>query len=268
MNKHRLVHRGLLVCALLLLAACGGGSKNSGAGSDATVGGLWTGTLTVNGIAYDAQAMSSESGELELLETDPTSSFQAQYWGMISASGEQLSASFSGAVLNQADPYSDGSLRGTGTASGTIHQRSSISATVSFTTALGTAVPGQLSLTYDPAYEQASSLATIAGNFTNTASPGTDVLSIDAAGLLSYTDPLTTQCTATGTLTVLDSRYAVYAAQMSFSTCTGAYTVLNGVSIQGLASLDVNRNPKPLRFMMHGMENGQDSPVFLSYQGT
>src|SRR5882672_5397056 len=161
-SMHRLAHRGILFCALLLLAACGGGSKTSG--SDAAVGGSWTGTLTVNGIAYDAQALSSESGELELLETDSTSSFQAQYWGMINAAGQQLSGSFSGAVLNQAEPFSDGSLRGTGTVSGTIHQHSSITATLSFTTALGAAVPGQLSLTYDPAYDQGSSLTTIAGN--------------------------------------------------------------------------------------------------------
>ena len=264
---YRLANRGILICALLLLIACGGGSKSSG-GADALVGGLWTGTFTVNGVDYTAHAFSSESGEWELLETDPASSFGAQYWGMISAAGDQLSGSFSGAVLNQAEPFSDGSFRGTGTASGTIQERSSITATISFTTSLGTAISGQLALTYDPSYEQASSLTTIAGNYTNTAAPGTDVLTIDDAGVLTYTDPLTTQCTATGTVTLLDSTYSVYGGEMTFSNCTGAYTVLNGVSIQGLADLDTIASPAVLQFMMHGMENGLDSPVFLSFQGT
>jgi hypothetical protein len=266
MEMYRPAHRGILICALLLLAACGGKGKTST--TDVLVGGLWTGTLTVNGVDYTASAISSESGEWELLETDPASSFGAQYWGMISAAGDQLSGSFSGAVLDQANTYSDGSTRGTGTVSGTINERSSITATMTFTTSLGTAITGQLALTYDPGYEQASSLTTIAGNYTNTASPGTDVLTIDDAGLLSYTDPLTTQCTATGTVTVLDSSYSVYGAEMTFSNCTGAYAVLNGVSIQGLANLDTSASAKSLQFMMHGMENGLDSPVFLTFQGT
>jgi hypothetical protein len=263
----RPAYRGILLCALLLLAGCGkGGSTPSS--TDAKVGGLWTGTLTVNGVDYTASAISSESGEWELLETDSASGFGAQYWGMISAAGDQLSGSFSGAVLDQANSFSDGSTRGTGTVSGTVNERSSIAATLSFTTSLGTATTGQLTLTYDSSYEQLSSLATIAGNYTNTASPGTDVLSIDDAGVLSYTDPLTTQCTAAGTVTVLDSSYSVYGAEMTFSNCAGAYSVLNGVSIQGLASVDTSTSPRSLRFMVHGMVNGLDSPLFLSFQGT
>ena len=125
-----------------------------------------------------------------------------------------------------------------------------------------------MALTYESSYEQLSALTTIAGNYTNSASPGTDVLSIDDAGVLSYTDPLTTQCTATGTVAVINGSYAVYGGELTFSNCTGAYAVLNGVSIQGLANLDTGTSPKALRFMMHGMENGLDSPFYLSFQGT
>jgi len=263
----RPAYRGILIGVLLLLAACGQGSGTPSS-TDAMVGGLWTGTLTVNGVDYTASAISSESGEWELLETDSASGFGAQYWGMISAAGDQLSGSFSGAVLDQANTFSDGSMRGTGTVSGTIHERGSIAATISFTTSLGTAITGQLALTYDSSYEQLSSLTTIAGNYTNTAAPGTDVLSIDDAGVLSYTDPLTTQCTAAGTVTVISSSYSVYGAELTFSNCTGAYAVLNGVSIQGLANVDTSTSPKALRFTAHGMENGLDSPFYLSFQGT
>jgi hypothetical protein len=263
---HRSAHRGILIGALLLLAACGGGKKTTT--TDALVGGLWTGTLTVNGIAYDAHAMSAEDGDLEVLETDPDSSFQAQYWGTVSAAGDQLSGTISGAVLNQADPFSDGSFHGTGTVSGTIQEHSSITAMISFTTSLGTAISGQLALTYDAGYEQPSALATIAGNYTNIKTPGTDVLSISSAGDLSYTDPLTSQCTASGTVTIIDATYSVYAAQMSFSNCTNAFAYLNGVSIQGLANVDSSTSPRPLLLLMHGLVSGLDTPFPLAYQGT
>jgi hypothetical protein len=236
--------------------------------SDSTLGGLWTGTLTVNGVAYTAYAMSAETGELALLQNDTASGFGAQYWGTISASTDQLSGSVSGAVLDQALPFSDGSFRGTGTVSGTIHQRSTITATIAFTTSLGTAISGQLSLAYDSSYEQASSLATIAGNYTNVKTPGTDVLSISSAGDLTYTDPLTTQCMATGTVSIVNASYSVYAGEMTFSNCNNAYAYLNGVSIQGLGNVDPGTSPKPLLFLMHGMVGGVDSPVALAFQGT
>jgi hypothetical protein len=266
MSMCKPTNRGLLISLLLLLSSCGGGGMTPV--SNSTLGGFWTGTLKINGVNYTAYAMSTETGQLALLETDTTSGFGAQYWGTISATGDQLSGSVSGAVLNQAVPFSDGSFRGTGTASGTIHQRSSIMATVAFTTALGTAISGQLALTYDSSYEQASSLMTISGNYTNIKTPGTDVLSISTAGDVTYADPLTTQCMATGTVTVLNASYSVYGGQITFSNCNNAYMYLNGVSIQGLGSVDPGTTPKPLLFLMHGMVSGLDTPFALAFQGT
>jgi len=266
MRMHQPANRDLLISLVLLLSSCGGGKMTPV--SDSTLGGFWTGTLTVNGVAYTAYAMSSETGELALLETDTASGFSAQYWGTISASSDQLSGSVTGAVLDQAFPFSDGAFRGTGTASGTIHQRSSITATIAFTTALGTAISGQLVLAYDSSYEQASSLMTISGNYTNVRTPGADVLSITSAGDLTYTDPLTTQCMAVGTVTILNASFAVYAGEMTFSNCTNAYAYLNGVSIQGLASVDPATSPRPLLFLMHGMASGLDTPFALAFQGT
>jgi len=266
MSLYKPTHRGLLLSLLLLLSSCGGGKMTPV--SDSTLGGFWTGTLTVNGTAYTAYGMSTETGELALLETDTASGFGAQYWGTISASTDQLSGSVSGAVLDQAFPYSDGSFRGTGTVSGTIHQRSSVTATIAFTTSLGTAISGQLSLTYDSSYEQPSSLTTISGNYTNVKTPGTDVLSITTAGDLTYTDPLTTQCMATGTVTIINASYAAYAGEMTFSNCNNAYAYLNGVSIQGLGNVDPGTSPKPLLFLMHGMVAGIDTPFALAFQGT
>jgi len=115
MRMHQPANRGLLISLVLLLSSCGGGQMTPV--SDSTLGGFWTGTLTVNGVAYTAYAMSTETGELALLETDTASGFSAQYWGTISASSDQLSASVTGAVLDQAFPFSDGAFRGTGTAS-------------------------------------------------------------------------------------------------------------------------------------------------------
>lgn len=266
MSMYKPASCGLLISPLLL-SSCGGGKMTPV--SDSTLGGLWIGNLTLDGVTYVASAISSESGEFELLEIDSTSGFAAQYWGMISASGDQLSGSFTGAVLGQANAYSDGSTRGTGTVTGTIHERSTLTVTVSFTTSLGKAISGQLGLTYDSKYEQASSLATISENYTNSVAPGTDVLSITSAGDLTYTDPLTTQCISSGTVTVLDSTYSVYAGQMTFgNSCGNAYAYLNGVSLQGLVSLDTSTSPTHLTILGHGMVSGLDTPFALTYLGT
>jgi hypothetical protein len=265
------MNRGLSLGMLLLLSACGGG------GGDATVtpvpnamvGGLWGGTLTVNGVAYNVAALSAENGEMELLESDLTFTFAAQYWGTISAVGNQLSGAFTGAVLNPAVPFSDGSTRGTGTVSGTISQRSSINATVSFTTSMGAVVPGQLALTYDASYATASSLTTISGNFTSTGTAaGTDTLSITTGGVITYSDPTTTGCMATGAVSIINSSYALYAGQLTLSNCTGNYMSLNGVSVQGLGGLDPTQSPEALVFLMHGIVNGLDAPLPFIMQRT
>src|ERR1700704_4910550 len=66
-NMHKAAIGGLLISLVLLLSSCGGGKMTPV--SDSTLGGFWTGTLTVNGVAYAAYAMSTETGELALLET-------------------------------------------------------------------------------------------------------------------------------------------------------------------------------------------------------
>jgi hypothetical protein len=268
---HACIVRSTLFGALLLLAACGGGGDGGMAPvQNAMVGGFWTGTLTVNGTAYSVYAMSAENGAVELIESDDNSSFGAQYWGTISAVGNQVSVTFSGAVLDPSAPFADGSLRGTGTASGTINQRSSIAATISFTTSNSPNSPisGQLALTYDASYAQASSLTTISGNFTSVAGPLSDSLSITTGGGLTYTDPTITQCLANGTVAIIDARYAVYAVEMTFSNCSGIYADLNGVNISGLGGIDTSQSPTLLLFLLHGMVSGTDSPFPLPYQST
>ncbi len=73
---------------------------------------------------------------------------------------------------------------------------------------------------------------------------------------------------ATGTVTIVNASYAVYAGEMTFSNCNNAYAYLNGVSIQGLGTVDPAASPKPtLLFLMHGMVGGVDSPFALAFRG-
>ena len=69
--------------------------------------------------------------------------------------------------------FADGSTHGTGTMSGTVQARSSVQAATQFRTDNGSSTSDTLSLTFDSLYNTPSSLAAIAGNYTdaNTGTP-------------------------------------------------------------------------------------------------
>ena len=264
---YRIASAGLAALALALLSACGGGGGGSTLGPvpNAKLGGLWTGTLTVSGVSYDMTGLSAENGTLELIESDTGNTFAAQYWGAISSTGSNFTASFTGAVISSSGTFSDGSLRGTGTATGTIVEHASINGTVTFTTSLNTVVTGTLALTNDPTYSQPSSLAAISGNYTNAVTAG-DTLSITTGGVITYADPAGTQCVGNGTVSIIDASYAVYGGQISFSGCSNA--LLNGTSFQGIGAIDSVNVPPLMLFLMHGTVSSTDVPLTLLYQKT
>ena len=266
---YRIASAGLAALALALLSACGGGGGGStlGLAPNAKLGGLWTGTLTVNGVSYNMTGLSAENGTLELVETDAGNTFAVQYWGAMSSTGSKFTALFTGAIISSSGAFSDGSLRGTGMATGTIVEHASINGTVTFTTSLNTVVTGTLTLANDPTYSQHSSLVAISGNYTNAVTSG-DTLSITTGGVITYADPAGTQCVGNGTVSIIDATYAVYGGQISFSGCSAANALLNGASFQGIGAIDSANVPPLMLFLMHGTVSSTDVPLTLLYKKT
>lgn len=227
------------VCAVLSLAtqlaACGGGGGGGGGGSkvqDAAVGGLWVGLTSISGQGdFQLIGIVAENGRAYFLQEDGV-----MYWGTVTSSGNQITSTLDGAGVYGL-PLWDGSDRGTGSASGTIQARSSIAANAIFTTAFGGRTTSSISLTFDPLYNDDSSLALIAGNYVDAIGRYSGVLNIAGNGDLFLQDP-GTGCVVNGRVSIIDASYNAYDAQFSYSGCTGPDAVLNGATFRGLAAYD------------------------------
>lgn len=136
---------------------------------------------------------------------------------------------------------------------GTIAARVSITASTQSTTDMGAVSKGTLALSFNPLYDQASSLAAIAGNYVETGS-GTPV-SINANGAI-FSQDASTGCVVNGTAAIIDASYDAYSMQASYASCTGAAAVLNGITFSGLATLDTSVTPIQLIAGMTGSGAG------------
>jgi hypothetical protein len=105
--------------------------------------------------------------------------------------------------------------------------------------------------TFSSSYDTASSLATVAGNYTD----GSATLSIDGNGVIFEQDP-TTGCVINGQISTIDAQYNAYSVSVTFSSCTGTAAAANGVTFTGLASLDQTVSPAQLDFGISASVNG------------
>jgi hypothetical protein len=230
--------RLLAAFGLALVASCGGGGGYGGGGSgggNASPGGVWNGTDSISGL--QVVGLVDESGDAHFIRSDGV-----QYVGSAVTAGNSLSATFDGYAPVGAT-FADGSTHGTGTLTGTIAARVTINANTTFRTDKGSEANGTLYLTFNPIYNQASSLAIVAGNYTLA---GTNVVvTISANGALFSQDPAT-GCVVNGTVTVINASYNAYGVSADYASCTGAFAGLNGVALHGLATFDSNVAPAQL----------------------
>lgn len=207
--------RNLIVAALAaVLVACGGGGggdggTGGGSVSNALPGGLYNGTAKsdVQNQTYTLLGAVNESGDLQFVNL----SNGLQYSGRLNVSGTSA-----GANINVFD--ANGNKLTTGSLSGTLASRSSYSAT--YSTANGDR--GSISLSYDrSAYEQAITLAQVAGSYryTSTRNGGTSSLTLNANG--SFTGTNEFGCNFNGTASVADARFNLLAVSAT-STSTGS----------------------------------------------
>ena len=124
----------------------------------------------------------------------------------------------------------------TGILSGTIVPRQSIGGTVTFA-----AETAAISLTFNALYYVPSSLATISGTYNDLAT-GT-VFTINGDGTV-FAQDATTGCVINGTVSIINPSYNVYGIEVSYAGCTGSLTLLNGVTLAGLAALDNTKSPE------------------------
>ena len=228
----------LILSCLALTVSCGGGGDGSSnqppppPPPNASPGGIWVGTTS---IGANVIGLVTETGEFHFLQDDGI-----QYFGTVDTSQNDLSADFTG-VTEFGTVFADGSTTGTGTLTGTVQQRSTMSGNSTFTTALGNNTDSTITLSYDDLYERNSSLATVAGNYRNPATNA--VVNVDNNGVLFSQDAVT-GCVINGTVEVINPSFNAYLVQYRFSSCVGQYASLNDTVANGLGTLDNTVSPE------------------------
>jgi len=227
-----------LSIGLLALAGCGGGGSGGGQVNttpppvtNASPGGIWRGTSSASGL--QVIGLIDEAGEFHFIQSD-----NVQYVGTATVSGNSISANFDG-FTQVGTVFQDQTTHGTGTASGSVQQRSSLTLNTQFKTDGGASSSGTLNLMFDTLYNRASSLATIAGNYSSNG----EVITVDSNGNVFAQDP-TSGCVTNGTVSIINATYNAYKVQFSYANCTGQYNVLNGLQFNGMGTLDNTKSPE------------------------
>lgn len=257
-----------IIAGSALLASCGGGGGDGGGGNSGgqgstsvSPGGIWTGTDPSTG--YDIIGLITEGGRAQFLvldENPPT-----QYWGAITTSGSQINSN-SLQVANELTYF------GTATLSGTISERQRISATLNFTPATGcapTVCPpaqsAQVTLNFNPIYNQSGSLSRIVGNWRDRFTG--QVYSVDSNGVVFLQDS-DTGCIINGRISEIDTRFNAYDVRYDFSSCRIPYESLNNTRATGLLTMDASVVPNVAVFAAQYRVNGITYTVFGEVEKT
>ena len=218
------------------LTSCGSGDAPSTDPRYYSPGGYWTGSL--NG--EPGVGLVDESGNFTFIAADgeqypatlvisdildpsaqPLTPYGASFSGTMQTLQPGKFPNYGGATACP-PPYSGDDL-GSGILSGTIQPRQlggTISGTATFTAAQCKVIEG-ISLTFNALYYVPSSLATISGTYSDSAT-GT-VFTISADGAV-FAQDATTGCVINGTVSIINPLYNVYGIEVSYASCTGSLT--------------------------------------------
>jgi hypothetical protein len=98
---------------------------------------------------------------------------------------------------------------------------------------------------YDALHAQRPQVAALAGTYHPATDPGSEVVTIDANGVV-FSQNATTGCVVNGSIETVDAAYNVYRLDLTYSSCRDAAVVLNGRSAEGLGYFDSMRTPAVL----------------------
>ncbi|MFD2231322.1 hypothetical protein [Alkalimarinus sediminis] len=220
------VIRNKLVVAIatLTVTACGGGGGGSAPAAtptvpNAAVGGIWTGITTLtDGTTFETAGFITETGELRFITDDG-----AQQVGTITASGNSFTASIT--------EYAEAGSPATGTVSGTISARQTLTGSAQF----AGETTSTFEYSYDSIYDRNSSLATIAGIYSDSDGAGyTETYTVDSDGTITGSD--TEGCVFGGAISILNANYNMYRVNLTVSNCDtfdGSYTGLGALTDEG-----------------------------------
>lgn len=250
----------LVSCAALVFAGCNGTDTVGSGGTTSTTAsatGIWGGTDSSTGLTVTGYVDASGLGVF--IRSDGL-----QFVGPTQVSGTTFAATVVG-YTSFPSTFSDTSTYGLGTLNGTVASGSTLTLTLSFTTNLGTSVPGAWSLTFNTLTNSGSSLGDITANYTDTASGST--VTISGSGTMTGQNPANS-CVLNGSVTVVNSAYDIYQVSLTYEDCMGTYAPLNGVQFTGLAVLDPNSDPEQLTIAVTGANSSGKYSLVLNLQGS
>jgi hypothetical protein len=225
--------------------------------SNASATGVWSGSDSVSGLRVTA--LIDAGGLATFIRSDGV-----QFVGQVTTSGNTFAAAVLG-YSNFGTPFGDGSTSGSGTLNGTVMSGSTLSATLTFSTAGNTAMDGTWSLNFQALSNHGSSLAAISGNYRDTAS--NTVLSVNSDGAMTSQDPVN-HCVLNGSITTHDGAHDIYEVSYSYGDCSGAAAALNGVEFSGLASLNTGATPVQLTIAVTGSSAAGAYAQVSSFDGS
>lgn len=215
-----------IVLALAALSACGGGGGGSAPPppppTPTNAGGVWEGsTFNTNfGLTFATIGVVTENnGEARFINE---AGQQFLLSGMSGTNGN-----FSATVTAIAAPgtvFLNGATTASGTATGTVVERTSMSGDWS----LNTGESGTLTLSYDPIYERGSDLDRTVGSWSD--SFGT-IYTVDANGNLFAQDAF--GCVYDGDITIINAAYNAYRVSMTVANCFDMDGNYSGLGVLG-----------------------------------
>lgn len=216
-----------ILVAMSLTACGGGGDDGDSSVVNDSPGGIWRGsvTLTATGATYQSIGLITETGELHFLTTDGE-----QTTGNVTVSGKTFSANIT-SYAPLGSVFDNGSTVISGTASGSINQRSTFSGSARFS---GT-VTSNFSYTYDSIYERDSILSLISGLYFDYDGSGYWVTyDIDSQGVITGSD--TDGCQFNGNVKLINPDFNMYRINITATSCgdlNGDYTGLAALMDDG-----------------------------------
>jgi hypothetical protein len=231
--------------AIALLASCGGNDLSPPVVQDESPAGIWQGpiTSTIDSSATQVIGAVSANNDAQFVAAPI---FERHYAGNLATAGNVLVGTLN-LYRGKTGPFFGAGGLGSLNIDGTAVERTQLSADYTGDD------EGLFSLSYVTSYEDASSLALIAGTwlYSEPSAAGplyTVTLDIDGAGAIFGTD--SAGCVYSGQISLIDSAFNAYEAAFTVSECrleSGDYGGLGWISsvdggLQNLLTLGLNKD--------------------------
>lgn len=223
-------YAAVLAALGIFIYSCGGGGGGGTASTPTTpqppapsptnAGGVWEGSTFNNDIQQTfltVGVITENNGEARFLND------QGQQIVLSAMSGNDgnISATLTGYAA-PGTTFQDGSIVTTGTFTGTVVERTSISGNWS----VSTGETGTLTMSYNDVYERDSDLARTLGTWMDSFGV---VYNVDAAGNIFAQDAF--DCVYNGAVGIIDSSYNAYRITMNVSSCPGVNGDYTGLGV-------------------------------------